>query len=62
VTDLDIKNKTKTKKKGDLGTLHKFFGPREGEGIRLFVEETKLLGQDNAKLIADGIRNKTFTY
>ncbi len=61
MTDLAIKDK-KTKEKGDLFILNHFFGPREGEGIRKFVDEIKLLGSDNAKLLANGIRNETFNY
>ncbi len=61
MTDLDIKDKVK-KPKGDLGVLHQFFGPREGESIRKFVEEVKAIEQDNAKLLADGIRDETFNY
>ena len=61
MTDLALKIKTE-KKKGNLFMLNKFFGPREGEGIRQFVEEVKLLGEENTKILADGIRDKTFNY
>ena len=62
MTDLAVKKDNQTQKKGNLFILNKFFGPQPGEGIRQFVEEVKLLGEDNIKLLADGIRNETYTY
>ena len=62
MTDLAVKKNNRTQKKGNLFELNKFFGPREGEGIRQFVEEVKLLGNTDIALLANGIRNETYTY
>ncbi len=63
MTDLAVKQpRNQTQQKGNLFILNQFFGPQPNEGIRQFVEEVKFLGDDDIKLLADGIRNETFTY
>ena len=61
MTDLAVAS-NQTQKKGNLFILNQFFGPQAGEGIRQFVEEVKLLGDHDIALLADGIRNETYTY
>lgn len=48
--------------KTDIMVLKEFFGTREGETLTQFVAEMRELGEDDKAILAEGIRNGTYTY
>lgn len=48
--------------KSNAVVLLQFFGVRDGQSKREFVQEINELGEETKQLLADGIRNETYTY
>jgi predicted CopG family antitoxin len=53
---------TGVKPKGDVVILKEYFGLKEDEDLKGFLEELKKLSSEEKTLLADGIRNGSFTY
>jgi hypothetical protein len=53
---------TGAKPKGDVSILKEFFGLKKDQDLRGFLAELKELSMEEKTILADGIRNGSFTY
>lgn len=49
-------------KVGNVSQVYKYFGAKEGEGLRDFTQEWKQLNDEDKVQLTEGIANNSFTY